>query len=54
MMLGASPPPPPPDAFTVVVQTLKKEEAREVRLSLIGALGIALLGGTAWLFWRKR
>ena len=51
MMLGAA---PPPDAFAVVVSTLKQEEARQMRLSVIGARGLALIGGTAWLFWRKR
>jgi len=57
-MIGAAQPPQPPltqdqQQFVLLVDILKKQRDAEVKLSVVGALGIGLLGAAAYLIWRK-
>jgi hypothetical protein len=41
-------------ALTAIADELKKQERAEIRLGLIGLLGVSLLFGTGYLLWRRR
>lgn len=41
-------------AIRAIVAALQADERAEIRLSLIGVLGLGILGGVGYLWWRRR
>ena len=41
-------------AVRAIVAELERQERAEVRLSVVGAIGLGLLGYAGYLIWRRR